>query len=350
MVVYYHYMGHDNTKQNNLPNKSTHQPETAAVHMTSNVPIALINETIAEVENTILKHSAQYDTIHYIYVVNDQQKLVGVMSVKELFRSPKSTKVEKVMNKEIVYVHPHTDQEHVAMKALHNRIKAIPVLDRESKLLGVVTSDKILEILHAEHTEDFLRIAGVHTFRDPAVNIINASAWVHIKKRLPWLVLGLMGGIVAATIVKQFEYVLEHNILLAAFIPSIVYLADAAGTQTETIFVRSMALDHNLSMVSYVKRELKVGLGIALFLGALASLIAFLMLGDSFFMYVIGLSVAGTILAATAIAMSLPYALTRFKVDPAMASGPFATVITDIVSLVIYFVISQSLFKLLGQG
>ncbi len=126
------------------------------------------------------------------------------------------------MKKDIVVAHPTTHQEKVAILALKHNIKAIPVVDKENHLLGVVPSDIILDILHNENVEDALLTAGVDRFKDPARSIIEASAFLHFKKRFPWLILGLIGGMIAAFVVSGFEESLNVQIILAAFIPAIV--------------------------------------------------------------------------------------------------------------------------------
>jgi len=321
--------------------------ETALMKSTTHVPLAYPEETMQEVHQTLIRHSKEYESIGYIYVVDDDHHLIGVLSVKELFRSPPETVIKSIMTTDVVAVHPQTDQEHVAIKSLHHKISAVPVIDKNQILLGVVPPDVILSILHSEHTEDFLRLAGVHAFRDPSVNIINASALVHITKRLPWLLLGLGGGLAAAVIVRSYENVLQQEIILAAFIPSIVYLADAVGTQTETLFIRSLAIDPHMNLGKYIRREAVVSVVIAAVMGSIIVTAAGLFWQDPIFMWILGISVIATILAAILLAIAIPFAFSRLKIDPAIAGGPFTTVVCDIVSLLIYFTISQSLLMIL---
>ena len=321
-------------------------PESAGRLMTAKVPLAASDATIADIEKILLKRVKEFETINYIYIVNKNKKLKGVISIKDVFRLSKSTPVSQMMEKDSISVRPHTDQERVALLALRHNLKAIPVVDKENHLLGIVPSDVILGILHSENIEDILRFAGVGKLKDPARSIIGASAAVHFRKRLPWLVLGLLGGVAAAFIVEFFEAALKAQLVLAAFIPAVVYMADAVGTQTQTIFIRSLAIDHNLNLKKYIFRELRVNLFLALVLGIIISTISLLWWQSSLLGVILGISIFVTVLTAMAVAIFLPWLFSKIKYDPAIASGPFATVVRDILSLLIYFSIAQVILNI----
>ena len=148
-------------------------------------------------------------------------------------------------------------------------------MDKENRLLGIIPSDVILKILHEEHGEDILRSAGVLISKDQTKDIISGSMTSYFIKRIPWLIVGLAGGVSAAFIVGSFEEAIREMLILAAFIPAIVYMADAVGAQTATIFIRSLAIDGSMGIKKYVIREILVGTAIALFLGILISIISF---------------------------------------------------------------------------
>lgn len=305
--------------------------------MTSKVPIISKDATVSDVEKLLLKKTDEFETINYIYLTDQYQRLKGVISIKELFRSPKEAKVSRLIIKDIASVRTHTDQEKVALLALKHNLKAVPVVDKDDRLLGVVPSDTILKILNTENIEDALHMVGAGKLENPAVSIIKAPALLHFKKRLPWLVLGLIGGIIAAFIVGFFERSLEEQIALAAFIPAIVYMADAVGAQVQTIFIRSLALQKSLDLKKYLWREVRVNIFLSLVLGGLIFLFSFLWLASLPLSFVLGFSVFLTVLSAMVIALGLPLFLQKIRFDPAVASGPFATVLRDIISLLIYF-------------
>ncbi len=327
-------------------NESNFPPESAGRLMTVNIPIADTEATIADIEKMLFEKIKEFETINYIYLIDKNRKLGGVISIKDVFRFPKTSLAARAMIRGLVTARAHTDQERVALLALRHNLKAIPLVDKENHFLGVVPSDVILNILHNENMEDVLRFAGVGKLKDPAVDIIKASAAVHFRKRLPWLILGLLGGIVAAFIVGFFEDALRAQLILAAFIPAVVYMADAVGAQTQIIFIRSLALDHNLDFKKYIGREVKVNLALALVLGITISAISLLWWQSGLLGTILGISIFVTVLAAMAVAIFLPWLFSKIKYDPAIASGPFATVIRDILSLLIYFSIAQAMLNI----
>jgi magnesium transporter len=304
------------------------------------VPTISPNQTLGDALELLQKKMKQFETINYIYVVNEDNKLSGVFSVKEIFRKSGETKISEIMVRDAVTAHLHSRPERVAILALKNNLKAIPIVDKENHLLGVIPSDVILEILHNENVEDALLSAGIHKFKDPVKTIITASAYLHFKKRLPWLILGLLGGTIAAFVVDSFSETLKIQLILAAFIPSIVYIADAVGAQTQTLYIRSLAIDHKLNFKKYILRETKVGLSLALVLAAVMGIVTVLWHKLLLIGLILGISFFTTIIIAVAVAIALPSLFLKLKLDPAITSGPFATIVRDIVSLLIYFLVA----------
>lgn len=319
--------------------------EIAGKLMVSNVPVINVSLKIKDARDLISKKINDFESISYIYVVDKSNCLKGVLSIKDIFRENPNVEINKVMNKEVVSIRYHTDQEHATILALKHKLKSIPVVDKDNKFLGMILSRTILETLHKESIEDILRSAGISKFKDPAVELINSSSFVHIKKRLPWLLFGLVGGLVAAFVIGFFEGVLERQIVLAAFIPAIVYMADAVGAQSQTIFIRSIALDKKLSIWNYAFRELKVNLVLGAILGAIFLLFIFLWQELFLVGLIIGVSVFASVMISMAISIVLPLAFQKFKFDPAIASGPFATSIRDLTSLIVYFAIANILMN-----
>ncbi len=311
--------------------------ETASKLMFKDVPITTPGSTLGDVEKMLLKKTKNFEVISYIYVLDKTEKLIGVISIKDLFRLDKRKFVKDIMIKKVLSVRPHTDQERIAFLALRNSLKSIPVVDKDDRLLGVIPHHIILEILHKENIEDILRTAGIHKFKDPAVEIINASVKIHVRKRLPWLILGLLGGILAALVINSFELMLNKYLLLAAFIPAVVYMADAVGAQAQTIFIRSIALDKNINISKYAFREIKINIFLGLILGLLFYIVFSIFWGFSIFGLVIGFSIFLTVMVSMAISILLPFLFHKFNSDPAISSGPFATAVRDLTSLLVYF-------------
>ena len=311
-------------------------PETAGFLMKTNIPTINEDLKVGDIEKMLLEKSKQFETIDYVYVLDKFQKLKGVISIKELYGIEKTALVRNHFIKNPVSSRPSADQEKVALLAVRHNIKAIPVVDKKNKFLGVVVSDDILNILHSESVEDALRFAGSRKFSSNR-GIVEAGVLVHFKKRFPWLFLGLLGGILAAMVVGFFEGELAKNIALASFIPAIVYMADAVGSQTQTIFIRSLALAHKLDLKKYIWREVRVNFILAILLGGVVFGVGNFWAGSMILASILGFSITLTIMMAMVVAIFLPWMLEKFKYDPAIASGPFATVVRDILSLLIYF-------------
>ena len=320
--------------------------ESAGRRIVENVPLALPEEKVADVRKRIFEKAKEFDTLNYIYVVDREKRLLGVFSLKEVFRKSEETKVKDLMVEKIIKTNPHLDQEGVAILALKHNLKSIPVVNKDDKFLGVVPSDTILEILHSEHTEDILRTAGVHNGVYFPSRVLKVPVGILAKTRIPWLIVGLLGGIFAAQIATFFETPLRAHFALVAFIPLIVYMADAVGTQTQTLIARNLALDLEFCFKKYFIKEIKVSILIALVLGVFLSVFSLFWYKLPYLGLILGLSLFFTVISAMFIGSLIPYFLQKFKHDPAIGSGPFATIVTDICSLVIYFSVATLLIEI----
>lgn len=314
----------------------------SAIHlMVKNVPVAEPDDTIGSIEKNLIDNSKNFETIDYIYIL-DKQKLAGVISVREIFALPKDTVIKDIMITDIVSVHPHSHREHAAQLALKHNIKAVPVLDKESNFLGVIPSDIILKVAHDEITEDLLLLEGIHIKQFSSISTLKNTAFSLLGKRLPWLLMGLVGGLIAANIIGFFEELLAEEILLISFLPLMVYMSDAVGSQSQTIYIRSLALESKANIWNYLVKEIIVSTMIAFCLGVL--LLLFVTIFHRFHLGVIlSVSLFFTVVSSVIVAIIIPWILTKFHKDPAVGSGPFATIIRDILSILIYFGVSQLL-------
>lgn len=319
--------------------------EVLATHaLTPKVPTVAQHTTVQQIERLLSAETEnEFDSINYIYIVDQKAKLKGVVSVKEIFRHPKSTVISSIMNTDLVKISAHSHQEKAAILAIRHNIKAVPVIDRDDRFLGAITSDVILNILHSANLEDQLHYTGLRLLHPSPANFSDSSLWTQIKIRVPWLVFGLLGGILAASIVSGFDQVIEELVLLAAFLPAVVYIGDAVGAQTQMIIVRSLALDKNLSLSRYLSRELLISSLIGIILGSLTSLIALLFWDNSDLSLIAGVSFLLTIISSSMIAVLLPLIFNKLRIDPAIGSGPLATVIRDILSIMVYFLVASAI-------
>jgi magnesium transporter len=329
--------------KNQIQNNSTRlkpKEQIASKLLTNHVPVVRETATLADIEKLLLQQTSEFETINYIYIVDGSKKLKGVVSIKEIFRLNKGNPVKDLLPSETVSVRASTDQERIALLALKHKLSAIPVVDKENHFLGVVPSDKIMKIIDNEAVENILRFGGI-THVGSTDDIFRLSLFQSLKHRLPWLLLGLVGGILASGIIKSFEDVLSHNLILAAFIPLIVYMADAVGTQMEAFIIRDLAVNLKLEFKKYFLRQLSIILIIGLICSTLLYLGSLLIYDNSRTTFVLSLSLFLAILSSVVSGLTIPYLFSKFKLDPANASGPIATIIQDIVSVFLYFSIAS---------
>jgi magnesium transporter len=230
----------------------------------------------------------------------------------------------------------------VAGIAVRYRLGAVPIVDAQGRLEGVVPAQALIEILRREHVEDLHRLAGIQRENVHARDAIEAPPTRRAHDRLPWLIVGLLGSMFATFVVSRFEQVLESRVAVAYFVPGIVYLADAIGTQTEAIAVRGLSLSH-APFRHLLAGELGTGALIGLCLGALAFPAAYLAFGDLPLAGAVAFAILAAGSVATSVGLLFPWLLASRGKDPAFGSGPVATIIQDVLSLLIYFAIVRLL-------
>lgn len=316
--------------------------ESAGAQSTTEVLTVGSFETLREIEERIHDIAHSLKMLQYIYVLSEDGKIEGVFSMRDIFSYSPSTQARDVMKTDLIWVSPDTDQETAAVKALQGGIKAMPVLEKDGTFLGVITSDTIFKILSEEHSEDLLYIGGIQKMYS-ASSILKDRIRILLLARLPWLLVGLMGGFLAAMTVEGFEGVLKDYIVLAFFLPLVVYMSDAVASQTLAIFIRALALDHSFSIKSYILRELVLGVFIGLVLGVTLMLVSLVWFADMTLSFVLGIALFFAVLVAIFVALSITLILDFFGKDPAVGGGPFATIIIDIVTIFIYFSIAAFL-------
>ncbi len=309
-------------------------------HLVTRIPTTTADAIVADLRHSIERAKTPWDSVNYIYVVNGDQRLVGVFSIKELLVAKPEQRIEKIMRRDPIAVHEHMHEETAAALAIKHSLKAVPVIDRDERFVGIVPSDAILAILHRRHTEHFLRSAGFTRPHVHFLDVVKARFSELFRARVGWLAVGLFGGMLAASITGFFEEVLRQEIILAFFIPVVVYLSDAVGTQTETLFIRSFALER-IHFLRYVIRELSVGIALGAVFGLSAYALVTVLWQQAQIALILALTFFCTIIVATLVALVIPWIFIRMHRDPAIGSGPFATIIQDILSLLIYFLIAS---------
>jgi magnesium transporter len=240
------------------------------------------------------------------------------------------------MHRDQPRVRSDTDQEEMASIALHHGVAAMPVVNAAGRLLGVVGSVTMMDILSREHVEDLHRLAGVTRESDDARNALEEPPLRSARHRLPWLIVGLGGSMLATFIVARFETALTAKPALAFFVPGLVYLADAIGTQSEAVAVRGLSLSR-VGIGRLIGHELRTGLIVGTVLAMLAFPMTWLVFGEPRLATAVALALAGASIVASVLGLTLPWLLARFGFDPAYGSGPLATIVQDVLSLLIYF-------------
>ena len=309
-------------------------PDVFALHEDTTVA-----EAIASIQN-----QDEQEMVFYLYVVDDRQHLVGVISLRDLITSKPNKKLSDLMVTNVHAVQPLTDQEEVAQIVSRYNILAVPVVDDGNKLMGIITVDDVIDVIREEATEDFLQMAGAGRDRD----ILMKGTLFNVKTRLPWLLASWFGGMIVASILSVGEQTLQQVMALVAFLPITLGMAGNVGTQTSTTIVRGLATGRISEKTAFIVilKQVQIGLLLGLIYGALLGGVGYI-LGYLGFLDVGSISIAqlgftigmGIIVAMTVSSLlgaAVPLTLNRFNLDPAVATGPFVTTSTDILGTLVY--------------
>lgn len=318
--------------------------ETAGSIMTKefiSIPASGTTEDVLK-ELRILAPDAEY--IYYLYVIDEHGALVGVVSLRDLIVAQPYHLIHDIMSSNVVSVPEDMDQEEVGNLIKKYDFLAAPVVNKENRLLGIVTVDDVMDILEDEATEDFGDISAARDTTD-----IDLSAFSAAKKRSPWIIALMFFGMITASIIGFFEDTLESVVLLAVFIPLIMDSAGNTGTQSLAVAVRGLALGTITKddVGKMIRREFGIGAMLGLICMVLLSVMITLLYGDSTLAVVVGISIFLTLSISAAVGAIVPMITNKLNLDPAIASGPFITTVNDILGLLIYFSIATSLMDVI---
>ena len=326
-------------KQEELEEMMAYPEDSAGILMYTDV-FTLHEDTKAKDAIYALQDQEGAEMVFYLYTLDNDGRLTGVISLRDLVTTPGDTMLKDIMSKQIHVVRPETDQEEVARIVSQYNFLAVPVVDSEERLLGIVTVDDVVDVIREEATEDFLQLVGAGKDRE----ILLKSSWENARMRVPWLFASWVGGILAALIIGIFDDVLKSTIALAAFIPVIMGMGGNIGTQSSTMIVRGLATGR-VSLENSVKilfKEIRVGLILGILYGLLLGLFAIFQFINVSPMIgvVVGLSICISMIIAATIGSLVPLILNRFEIDPAIATGPFVTTAIDILGVAFYFIVA----------
>ena len=300
--------------------------QTAGRIMNPNV-FALGEDLTAGEAIEALQRSREVEMVFYVYVFDARRHLVGVLSLRRLLLVSPQTPLNRIMTTDLISARVDMDQEEVAQLVASYNLLAIPVVDEENKLVGIITVDDVIDVIKDEATEDIYRMAGVSS--DESVFTSPKEA---LRKRLPWLGINLVTAILAALVVRMFQATIDEVVALAAFMTIVASMGGNAATQTLTVIVRGIALGE-LTWSNSRKalgKEVLVGLGNGVILGVAGAGVAWVVVGNLYFGGILALAMVINLLVAAVAATLIPIALRALKVDPALASSVFITTLTDL--------------------
>src|SRR5690625_471886 len=321
-----------------------YEEKTAGSIMTTEFVAINKSLTVRETMKQLKVEAPDAETIYYLYVIDEEKHLAGVISLRDLIISDEDAIVGERMNENVVSVSVGMDQEDVAQMIMDYDFLAVPVIDFQNHLLGIITVDDILDVVDEEASEDYSKLAAVSD-----VHRIEDSPFAAAKKRLPWLITLLFLGLFTASLIGQFEDTLEQVAILAIFMPLIAGMAGNTGTQSLAVAVRGLATGEfvNRGKLKLMVKETSTGLMIGSVCGITIMVVIYLWKGELFLGFLVGISLLATLTIATLSGAIIPLIMDKFKIDPAVASGPFITTINDLISISIYFGIATAFLSYL---
>ncbi|MGS4177654.1 magnesium transporter [Staphylococcus pseudintermedius] len=308
--------------------------DTAGGIMTTEYISLTINTPVHEALMRVKDQAPDAETIYVIFVVDEDKKLVGVISLRDLIIAENDAYIEDIMSERVISANVADDQEDVAQTMRDYDFIAMPVIDYQNHLLGIITIDDIVDVMDEEASEDYSRLAGVSDIDSTDDTIFQTAL-----KRLPWLLILTVLGMITASILGSFEETLEKVALLAAFIPIISGMSGNSGTQSLAVSVRNISTGDikEKSKIKLALRESGSGFLTGITCAVSLSLIIMLLYGQPYLALIVGTSLTIAMTVGTTIGSVIPLVINRLGIDPAVASGPFITTINDIVSMLIYF-------------
>lgn len=318
------------------------EEDTAGRIMTPEYVDLNMNMTVADALKRVKRTGHAKETIYYLYVINDRRRLKGVVSLKNVVLSQDDVKIIDIMNPHVIKVFTDDDQENVAQVIKDYDLLAVPVVDKEERLVGIVTVDDIVDVMEEEATEDMLRMSGVETADR---GYFKSSIAINFSKRIGWLLFLLALNTVTGNIIISYKSIIEGMVILSAFIPILIGTGGNAGSQSSTVVIRGLAIGEieQGDVIKIIVREIIIGVALGLFLGTFAFFWAYFLQDKRDVAITVGLSLVAIITLATTLGTVLPLIVKRIGLDPAFIATPFITTAIDVGALLIYFGIAREL-------
>ncbi len=319
----------------------TFDTETAGRIMTPDFFALHEDITVSQAVAALQRRSEELEMSFYVYVVDERNHLVGVVSLRQLLLNSPSTPLKKIMSSDVIKVTTSTDQEEVARLVANYNLIALPVVDDENKLVGIVTVDDVIDVIREEATEDIYALAGVD-----ADDRAGGSSANSVRRRLPWLMISLGTALLLAAVISFFRNSVQSAVALAVLIPVVIVMGGNAATQTMTVVVRALQLneiswDNGFRVVA---KEALAGLVNGAAVGLVAGIVAALWFRSPMFGVAMAVTLVLTIVVGGVVGTLIPLLLKRFRVDPAMASSVFVLTATVVVGLLVYLTLGTFVF------
>jgi len=300
-----------------------------------------VSQTLERIRN----QANASEVVYYLYVKDNSRRLTGIVSLRDLVIAAPDTTLAEIMARDVVFVHTDTDQEEVARTIQRYDIVALPVVDSEERLVGVVTVDDVIDIIEREATEDIYALGGVQSDGDSyfQTNLLTVA-----RRRVVWLFVLLLTNTVTGAIIRSQEDLLQQAVILAAFIPLLTGTGGNVGAQSSTVVIRGLNTDEikNMGAGKVVFREAAAGILLGLILGTVATVWAYLLQGNLAVAMSVGISLVAIALLASVAGSALPFVFRSLGLDPALMSAPFITTAVDVLGVLIYFSIAKSILGL----
>ena len=301
--------------------------------------------TVAKALERIRATAAKKETIYTSFVVSPERRLKGTVHLEDLILAAPETPLTDVMDGQPVFVTTATDQEEAAKTMSRYDLQTIPVVDKEERLVGILTFDDILDVIQEEATEDFERMAGIQPVEE---NYLEAGVVTLARKRLTWLLVCIVTQLFSSFILQSYTFALESAVALAFFIPMLIGTGGNTGTQAATLVIRGFTLGEIIKtdIHKVLSKEILSGLLLGGSLAVLASVRAWMMGTGAGIAITVAISVVGVVMLGNLVGAILPFIAKRFRIDPAVMSGPFITTVVDILGLLLYFEVARRVLHL----
>lgn len=333
-------------KKRDIVNQLLHYPsDSAGSVMTVEFVDLKANMTVADAFARIRKTGVDKETIYTCYVLDEGRILEGIVTVKELLLADYDEKIKDIMETNLITAHTHDDKEAVAKQLDKYDLLALPVVDRENRLVGIITVDDAIDVMQEENTEDFQIMGAMVPAED---DYFRTSVWTHAKNRIVWLLVLMVSSTITGSIISEYEQAFAALPLLVSFIPMLMDTGGNCGSQASTLIIRGMAMDeiHPGDIFKAMWKESRVAILVGSFLAAVNAVRIIIQYGNVMIAVVVALTLVVTVMLSKLLGCCLPMLAKKLNMDPAIMASPLITTIVDTCSVLVYFNIAVKLLNL----